>query len=78
MLLNRWVNDDVLFLWTESTLSHPLTEVRPNSDSAKIGRVKQTMEDGQYSKAAKILASDGLVSVTEESYQENVIQTPSA
>ena len=77
--LSRWSNgDDFTSLWSEATTSPVQPDLGLHSEAAKIGRVKQAMEDGQYSKAAKILASDGLVPVSEESYLEMLAKHPDA
>ena len=68
--LNRWSNDDIITLWSEASSSPLQPDCALNPEAAKLGRVKQAMEDGQYSKAAKMLASDGLVAVSEQSHQE--------
>lgn len=74
--LSRWSNDDVISLWSEASSSSLRPDLGLNPEAAKLGRVKQAMEDGQYSKAAKILASDGLVAVSEQSYQEMLSKHP--
>ncbi len=58
--IQRWVDNDIISLWSEAMSSVPVG-AESSPEAARLGRCKQAMEDGQYSKAAVLLTSSGLI-----------------
>ena len=78
--LRRWSEGEFESLWEESTVK-PKTNTRrgrPDQKQHNITRSIRTIQDGQYSKALKALASEGLASPNEDVYKEMLSKHPQA
>ena len=78
--LRRWSEGEFESLWEESTVK-PKTNTRrgrPDQKQHNITRSKRAIQDGQYSKALKALASEGLASPNEDVYKEMLSKHPQA
>ena len=73
--LDRWSANEIGCLWSDVVSANRSTH-ELSTQAAMIGRCKQAMENGQYSKAAHILTSDGLVPASQEAYDDMLAKHP--
>ena len=82
--IDRWLAGDLAALWSEAAVEgrslsrrcQPSAASAASQRSSNIRRAKLAVQDGQYSKAIKFLASDGLATPSAEVLQEMLMKHP--
>ena len=77
--IQRWLDGDLVALWSESVAGAQSPSKRSSSASPRsinVRRAKMATQEGQYGKAIKALTSDGLATPSDSVFLEMLAKHP--